>query len=250
MAFTLVGYRESVDTGGVLTQINAIPDQHITFDNKDILVPDWANNFIQAVSISTAITQSRVSSPSLRQRSELDLYPNGISTENEIITGLMNRYERPIALTPGEGLRFSVAETASGGTNCIGLVWLEGERTPAPDGEVETIKATSSTIVTPSTWSLCKLDLSQQLRAGKYAIVGLRVQSASIIAARLVIPGSSYRPGVLGSRASAHVRVDVTSTMRLGNWGEFEHTFVPQLEVLSAREDASQTVYLDVIKIT
>jgi len=250
MAFTLVGYRETVDTGGVLTQINAIPDQHITFDNKDILVPDWANNFIQAVSISTAITQSRVSSPSLRQRSELDLYPNGISTENEIITGLMNRYERPIALTPGEGLRFSVAETASGGTNCIGLVWLEGERTPAPDGEVETIKATSSTTVTPSTWSLCKLDLSQQLRAGKYAIVGLRVQSASLIAARLVIPGSSYRPGVLGSRASAHMRVDVTSTMRLGNWGEFEHTFVPQLEVLSARADTSQTVYLDVIKIT
>ena len=250
MAFTLVGYRETVDTGGVLTQINAIPDQHITFDNKDILVPDWANNFIQAVSISTAITQSRVSSPSLRQRSELDLYPNGISTENEIITGLMNRYERPVELTAGEGLRFSVAETASEGTNCIGLVWLEGERTPAPDGEVETIRATSSTTTTPHRWTLCKIDLSQQLRSGKYAIVGLRVESASLLAARLVIPGSAYRPGVIGSTAAYKVIDDVTSNMRLGNWGEFEHTFVPQLEVLTSSPDTAQTVYLDIIKIT
>ena len=68
MAFTLVGYYENVDTGGSLTQINALSDQHITFDNKDILVPDWANNLIQAIPLNIHINQSRVSAPSLRQR--------------------------------------------------------------------------------------------------------------------------------------------------------------------------------------
>ena len=249
MAFTLVGYYENVDTAGVLTQLNALSDQHITFDNKDILVPDWASNIVQAVPIGVSITQSRLSAPSLRQRSELDLYPNGVASSDSVLAGLMNRLERPIALTPGEGLRFSAAEGASGAAYCVGLVWLEGERTPVPDGEVETIKATSSTTTTPFSWSLCKLDLSQQLRAGKYAIVGLRAESASLNAARLVIPGSAYRPGVIGARAIGHIRDDVTSYMRLGNWGEFEHTFVPQLEVLTTAVDTSQTVYLDVIKI-
>ena len=250
MAFTLVGYYENVDTAGVLTQLNALSDQHITFDNKDILVPDWASNIIQAIPIGNNITQSRLSAPSLRQRSELDLYPNGITTSGTVITGLMNRHERPVALTPGEGLRFSVAEKDAGAVDCIGLVWMEGERTPAPNGEVETIKATSSTTTTQFVWTLCKLDLSQQLRAGKYAIVGLRVQSASVIAARLVIPGSAYRPGVLGVRNVYQIRDDVTSNMRLGNWGEFEHTFVPQLEVLTGTTDTSQTVYLDIVKIS
>ena len=250
MAFTLVGYYENIDTGGVLTQLNALPDQHITFDNKDVLVPDWASNFIQAIALHDHITQSRLSAPSLRQRSELDLYPNGFRTSNAVIAGLMNRIERPIALTPGEGLRFSVAEEASGSVGTIGLVWLEGERTPAPNGEVETIKATSSTTTTPFVWTLCKLDLSQQLRAGKYAIVGLRAVSATLAAARLVIPGSAYRPGVLGVRNVYQIRDDVTSNMRLGNWGEFEHTFVPQLEVLTVGTDTSQVVYLDVVKIS
>lgn len=250
MAFTLVGYYENVDTGGALTQINAVPDQHITFDNKDILVPDWASNFLQAVAMNDTITQSRVSAPSLRQRSELDLTPNGITTTNSVISGIMNRADRPLSLTPGEGLRFSVAETSSGAIGCYGFVWLEGERTPTPDGEIETIRATSTTTTTPSVWTLCKLDLSQQLRSGKYAIVGLRVESATLLAARLVIPGSAYRPGVIGARSPNHMRVDVTSNRQLGSWGEFEHTFVPQLEVITATADTAQTVYLDVIKIT
>ena len=250
MAFTLVGYYEKVDTDGSLTQLNALPDQHITFDNKDILVPDWASNFIQAVALNSTISHSRLSAPSLRQRSELDLYPNGLATSASVITGVMNRFERPLALTPGEGLRFSVQETASEAIDGYGLVWLEGERTPAPDGEVETIMATSSTTTTPHSWTLCKIELSQQLRSGKYAIVGLRVESVSLLAARLVIPGSAYRPGVLGSRKASDMRNDVTTTGGLGNWGEFEHTFVPQLEVLTSSADTAQTVYLEIIKIT
>lgn len=250
MAFTLVGYFEIIDTGGALTQIDALSDQHITFDNKDILVPEWASNIIQVAPIGSHISGARVSAPSLRQRTELDITMRGLGSSSTVLTGIFERTDRPISLEAGEGLRFAVSETASAASHCTGLVWLEGERTAIPDGEIETIRATSATTTIPRQWTLCKLDLSQQLRAGRYAIVGLRVESSNGNAARLVIPGSAYRPGVLTVRSASAVLVDATTDRKLGSWGEFEHTFVPQLEILTASVDTSQVVYLDVVKIS
>jgi len=36
----------------------------------------------------------------------------------------------------------------------------------------------------------------------------------------------------------------------LGNWGEFDHTYPPQVEFLSVSADTAEVVYLDLVKIS
>jgi hypothetical protein len=249
MPFSLVAWSESQDTGAVLTEVAALADQHITTDGDDILVPEWAPNLAAVAALGATITQAQISSPSLRQRTLLDVRPINTGAEPLGAEAWMPRFTRPIPLTPGEGLRALVAEGAAGAEQETVLVWLEGEREDLQAGDIETIRCTSATTLTPYAWTLCTLTLSQQLRAGTYAIVGMRAESAGGIAARLVIPGSQFRPGVVAYDAGSDRSPREFWAGEIGVYGTFDHRFIPQVEFLSVSADTAETVHLDVIKI-
>ena len=248
MAFSLVGWSESIDSA-TLTDIQALLDQHVTTDGDDILVPAFASNIIGVFAFGLMIRGAQISSPTLRKGLMLDVAPLNDSGKPYFPPPFVNRLHRPIALTPGEGLRARVSEGASGASRVGVLVWLQGEYEEPPEGEILTVKARSTTTLTPYEWTLCPLSLTQQLEAGRYALVGARVESAGAIAARFVIPGSEYRPGVIAWDALGDTDMGIFREGRFGTFGEFEHTFIPQVEVLSATADTAEVVYLDVVKI-
>ncbi len=248
MAFSLVGWSEVVDSA-TLTDIQALLDQHVTTDGDDILVPAFASNIIGVFAFGAHITGAQISSPTLRKGLMLDVAPLNVGSEPLSPLPFVNRLDRPIALTPGEGLRARVSEGGSAATRVGVLVWLQGEYEEPPEGEIHTVKATSTTTLTPYEWTLCPLSLTQQLEAGRYALVGARVESANAVAARFVIPGSEYRPGVIGFDGSHATDNGIFREGRFGKFGEFEHTFIPQVEVLGVAADTSEVVYLDVVKI-
>lgn len=248
MAFTLVGWNESQDSA-TLVEHAALADQHITVTGDDIRVPDFANKLIGAFATGANITLARFSSPSLRARNLLDIAPLNVAAEPASPAPYHNYVNRPIELTPGEALQFLAAEDAAGAARQIGLAWLANGIDALPSGEIRTIRATTTGTSTANVWSLFSLTLGQQLEAGRYAIVGFRAQSATCIAARLVIPGSQYRPGVVAFDADSDLDVNVFRNGNLGSWGEFEHTFPPQVEVLTTAAETPDEFYLDVIKI-
>ena len=248
MAFSLVGWSEEVDSA-TLTDIQALLDQHVTTDGDDILVPAFASNIIGVFAFGSNIICAQISSPTLRKGLMLDVAPINESSEPVFPLPFVNRLDRPIALTPGEGLRARVSEESSGATRVSVLVWLQGEYEEPPEGEIHTVKATSTTTLTPYEWTLCPLTLTQQLEAGRYALVGARVESATAIAARFVIPGSEYRPGVIACGSSVSKDNGIFREGRFGMFGEFEHTFIPQVEILSDTADTAEVVYLDIVKI-
>lgn len=250
MPFSLVAYTESQDTGGRLSEVAALSDQHITTDGDDILVPEWAPNLVAVCAIGATISQAQMSSPSLRQRTLLDITPVNTATEPLDNGAWMPLFKRPIPLTPGEGLRARVAEGASGAEQGTVLVWLAGDVEEAPAGDIETIRCTSTTTLTAFSWTLCSLTLSQQLRAGTYAIVGMRAESTGALAARLVIPGSQFRPGVIGCDRPDDILPHEFRLGEIGVYGTFDHRFIPQVEFLSVSADSSEVVFLDVIKIS
>jgi len=248
MSFTLVGYYATVNSE-TLTELEALSDQHVTTSGDDVLIPEFASKLGAICYLSNSITLGQFTAPSLRERSLIDVRP--LNRSNRPFSGrpLLTYWNKPIQLEPGEGARALVAENSLDGVPIIGLVWLMDEITPMPDGEIETIRATSITTTKPYEWTLCPLTLTQQLRAGRYAIVGLRMESANAVAARLVIPGSPYRPGTLGYNASQSDQPLEFRNGGLGSWGEFEHTFIPQVEVLTLTVDTVEEFYLDVVKI-
>lgn len=249
MSFSLVAWSESQDTSAVLTQVAAVSDQHITTDGDDILVPEFAPNLAAVCAIGATLSQAQISSPSLRQRTQLDVSPLNIGAEPLGSQAYMPMFNRAIPLEPGEGLRALVAEGAAGAEQETVLAWLMAEMEDTPAGDIEQIRATATATLTAYGWTLATLTLSQQLRAGTYAIVGMRAYSAGLLAARLVIPGSEFRPGVVGYDVESDYAPDEFRPGELGVYGTFDHRFIPQVEFLSVSADTSEVVYLDVIKI-
>ena len=249
MGFSLIAWSESVDTAGSLTEISALTDQHITTKGDDVLVPAFAPNLMALYAMGATISQAQFTTPSLRERSLIDISPLNIGAEPITNPRIVDFVHKPIPLTPGEGARFRVAEAAVGAEQETGLAWFEGEHEPAPEGQIETIRCTATTTLTPHEWTLCELTLSQQLRAGRYAVVGMSAIAAGAICARLIMPGSGYRPGVLAFDAESDFGTTYGRFGALGKWGEFEHVFPPQVEFLSVSADTAETVYLDVVKV-
>lgn len=249
MAFTLIAWSESQDTSAVLTEVAALTDQHITTKGDDILVPAFAPNLMACYALGATISRAQLSSPTLRKSTLIDFSPLDIGAEPTSNPRIIDYINNPVPLTAGEGLRALVAEGAAGAERETVLAWLTNGLDAAPAGRVETIRCTSTTTLTAFSWSLCELTLSQQLEAGRYAIVGMSAFSTGAIAARLVIPGSAYRPGVIAFDAESDFGTTYARRGELGNWGEFEHVFPPQVEFLSVSADTAETVYLDVVKV-
>lgn len=249
MAFTVVAWSESQDTSNVLTNVAALADQHVTVTGDDVKVPGFASNLIGVYAGGTTITQAQLSSPSLRAQNLKDVIPLNVGAEPTSPPGLSMFNEKPIKLVPAEALQSLVAENAAGAERENVVAFLQGEFKAAPNGEVRTVRATNGSTLIAFTWTLGALTFSQQLAAGRYAIVGMRAQSAGLLAARLVIPGSEYRPGCIGTDSEGDISHEVFRNGTLGNWGEFEHDTPPQVEFLSVSADTSQIVYLDLVKI-
>jgi hypothetical protein len=248
--FSLVAYTESQDSSGALVNVAALADQHITTQGDDVVVPDWANKLAGVCAIGATISQAQMTSPSMRAESLLDVAPVSVGAEPVFPLAYVDLWDKPRTLEPGEGLQALVAETAAGAEQETVLAWLQGDVAAAPDGVVETIRCTATATLTALAWSLATLVLSQSLRAGRYAIVGMRAQSAGLLAARLVIPGSQFRPGVIGTDAAGDQPPMKFRRGDMGqSWGEFEHRFVPQVEFLSVSADTAETVWLDVVKV-
>lgn len=249
MAFSLVAYSESQDTGGVLSPVEAVVDQHITTEGDNILVPSFAPNLAGVFALGATITGAQITAPSLRRTLLYDVAPLNVGAEPVNRPYMHDRFRNPIPLVPSEGLQALISEGAVADEQGTVLVWLESEFEDVGEGDIMTVKATSTTTLTAYEWSLCSITLTQQLEAGRYQVVGMKAISAGAIAARLVLPGSEFRPGVIAGDSIGDVTIPDQRYGKHGVFGEFEHTFVPQVEFLSSSADTSEVIYLDLKKV-
>jgi hypothetical protein len=248
MVFTLVGWSQSIDTGGVLSEIDALADPHIRVEGKKIVVPSL-NKLLGAMAVGATMVDARITSPSLRTVIEHTISPLNADAEPLSPPSYVDMFENPIELVVSEQLTAKTAETATGAVQQTVLAWLgDGPVTPVK-AKFYTIKATSSATLTAYTWTNVPITFDQTLPAGRYQIIGMRAMSAGMIAARLVFPGYPWRPGVIGNDALTDIEA---SRFRFGNagvFGEFTHDSPPTVDCLSVSADTSQTFWFDLVKI-
>ncbi len=247
--FTLVGYSESQDTGGNLTYVAALADQHVRVEGDNIVVPEEMANLCAALAVGATITQARVESPSLRRTLLLDLPEVNVNAEPVFPLAWSEMFTNPIPLDAFEPLRALVAEGAAGAERETVLIWLGDGAQASVGGEIYTVRATSSTTLTAYTWTNGALTFDQTLPAGRYQVVGMRAESTGLIAARLVFVGLPWRPGCVGCDAAGDHIPPIFRRGRLGVWGEFAHDQPPTVDFLSVSADTSEEVWLDLIKV-
>ncbi|GAI91217.1 unnamed protein product, partial [marine sediment metagenome] len=119
-----------------------------------------------------------------------------------------------------------------------------------PAGEIFTIEATATVSGLVGYWVNTAISFVQTLPAGRYAIVGMRVEDTDPLAARLVFPDISPRPGCIGSSTTGTDSIHKFRYGELGNWGEFEHDAPPTVDFLAQADGAvSPEIIFDLIQV-
>lgn len=248
--FTVGGWTASVDQAA-MAAIAGIPDPHLTISGNDLRVPGWANKLMGVYAQGVNITQAQLVSPSLRAFAPFDVEPIDRGAATPSSPNLyVDLYGHEWEFVVDESINFLASEDAAGASRLCGFVFLTDGNYPQASGEIITVRATSATALVAFTWTNVPLTFANVLPAGTYSIVGMRAESAGMLAARLVLPGYGYRPGCLGQIATNKVQ-DVENRFRYGNagvWGTFRNTVPPTVDAFSATADATQTYWLDLIK--
>lgn len=258
--------------------VAGVPDTHVTVQGNNVIVPSQCNRLLGLLAMSQATAgsltnQMQLSSPSLRATTLLDVpcfLANGTVTPANQVPGNDPPYncfkESPIDLVPGEGLQMlSAVDVAAAAENVASVVTLTDGILACPyTGRIETVIADAQQpITTINQWNPTSIIFRQVLRAGTYAVVGMKFQGVSAIAARLVFGNQGARPGVIACNAPAGAATvggfagskDTYDGLfrygRAGIFGVFSHTNPPVLEVMSSATDSAAVMHvaLDLLKI-
>ena len=248
--FTTVAWSESQDTSNVLTAMTALADPHVRVSGDDIIVPGALPWVMGLFGLGANITRARLESPSLRRILNQELGPVDDNATPRSPSRLNDFGSNPIPIDPEEALNFFVSEDTAGAEREYGIAFLtSGVVTPAI-GDIRTVRATGTTTLTANAWTNCALTFDETLPAGTYHLVGARGNSSGVVAFRFVFSGLPWRPGGIGE-----VSVDLVGHRnwrrgRSGVWGTFEHNTPPTVDFLSTSADSSQTLELDLIKVS
>lgn len=247
--FTLVGFYDAT-AHIALAEVDAIADPHVRVSVNDIYVPIW-NKLMAAIALGQNISECRLQSPSLRRLANQRIAPvlASVSPTNVNVNSWLHDFkESPRTLDMAEALN---AFCINGGvTDEFVLVWLMDKLESLPAGELFTVQATASVTGIVGQWVNAAITFTQTLPAGRYAIVGMRAEDTSLLAARLVYPDIGARPGCYASYDTGIDNINLFRYGKLGSWGEFEHDAPPTVDFLAQTAGAiTPEVIFDLVQV-
>lgn len=250
MPFHLCGFSESQDSAA-LVNVAALDDDTLTIAGDDITVPADTPLVIAAHVLGANTTRALLRSPSIiSQRTAYELTPIDVAALPSSPPRTINLFDNPLELVPSEQLNAQAAEDAAGAARSTVLLWLaDGPPAPAEGGAIRKIRASSTLTAVANAWTSGVLTLTDNLEAGRYALIGAMCRSTNLQAFRFIFRGSPYRPGGLGAAVVSSLLPAGQRDGGWGVWGEFEHNELPRLEVLANAADASFTLDLDLARI-
>ena len=247
----LAAFYGSIDPDGALTPIPAVQDQAITTQGNDVRIPDALPNLIGEIALTAEINlvAARVVSPSLRRILEMAVEPIVgaivFGSPPEAIMHPLN----PTPLDADESINFEINSNPAAVGVHYGLIWLSDGPMAPVGGQMYSVRATAAITLAAGVWVNGNLAFGQTLPAGRYQVVGLRARGTNLVAARLVFPGGTFRPGVPAVNVIGDLDAHWFRYGQMGVMGEFEHTTPPTLDALGVT-DTVQNCVLDLVKIS
>ena len=256
MAIHLGGFLEDQDPAGAFVNIAALQDDLLFTEGDNLRVPSLNRVLAVAGGADNAATaRIRLSSPTLDAETRPEITPLNQATgdvEPGSPQAVMSFMDNPLTLGVDEQLKANILSNPSAAASQWALLWFsDGAVQPVTAQNMQTVRGTGSTTVTAQAWSSCNITLDEDLTPGNYQLVGLRVESATAVAGRVVFRTGSppWRPGCLGTDSAADLADDMFRFGRMGIWGGFPFVQLPGIEFLCNAADSAQVVYYDLIKI-
>lgn len=246
-----------IDSAGVFAAVAPLADPMLFIQGNNIRVPVDMPNLLYAAggADGVVIPRWRLTSPSLIARGRPEVKPLNVQNAAAVVPdsppGIAWYMENVLELAPDE-LLFAELNNNPAAAQIQWLLTQFCDRAPTPitGAPIETHRAASAVAAVAAVWTNVVIAFDDALQPGTYAVVGMRPQSATMVAARMVFnndPG--HRPGALGSalaqgKTDSHFRYG-----RLGEWGRFPFTQIPTIDVLCNAADAAQEFEIDLIRV-
>jgi hypothetical protein len=251
MVYTTIAWYKNVQTGGVLTDLSTIKDPHVSQTDLRYVIPEAVRNLAGAFAASANITEAHLETPSLRRVAPLCISPlNAGSVKPTSPVRFMDMFDNPLPLVATEQLSAKVAGSETAAADFVVIAFLSDGPVRPVTGPYYTVKTTASTTLQPWQWTPVTPTFETSLPVGRYQIIGLRAQSPNLIAARIVVPGQPWRPGVLGVNTVTDKEADRFRFGRAGVLAEFDISTGFQIECLAAAADTSEVFWLDLVPVT
>jgi hypothetical protein len=252
--FHTAAWWEDVDPAGLYNLLNAVPDTQITWALTNIQVPPLSHIVALAGGAeNTAAPIMRLLAPSLRTRSLFQIAPLNAQAaahvEPDTPPKVVDLRKTPLAMVVGENAQVELNSNPAAVQCQWCVAWFADGPINPIEGSIFTVRAVGATALVAGAWTNCPLVFDENLPRGRYQIAGMKAISAECIAARLVVPDSRWRPGVLGCDVVEDDDWPGFRYGRFGSFGEFEDTDALTADFLSSAADAAEIVYLDLIQL-
>jgi hypothetical protein len=244
----LAAYFASLTNGSTFAQVAAVNDGVLTRTTANNFILPKPGKIVGAYSAGVSITEARINTPSLRY---VGLPLIGFLNAALVVPS-------PPALTwwgdngpPIPTVDEISIEHSLGGAapeNEFTLLFIQFEKRPVPAGPTYRLEFTGTITASAGTWVSGAMTPTSTLPQGSYAVVGMDCVGTNLAAARLIFPGSFFRPGCLCRNSKTSLPSYLFTNDSMGLYGTFKSVNLPNLEVFSIGANTAQTVYLDVIR--
>jgi hypothetical protein len=240
MAYTTIAWVSQVDASAGLANVAPAVDDHVHVAGNYIYVPAFAKNLAGAYAAGATPARAQLRSPSIRQLFYGEINPMSSGLEPDSPAPMWDIFDSPFPLSEAEPMEALIQAGTGSQYNCVVAFLSDGPVTKDRRPHL-TIRAVGGSAAVAYTWTNSVPTFSDTLPAGEYDIVGFRAQSTTMIAARLFVPGSATRPGVLGSDAITDYVRDRFRHGEAGVLGHFVHDTPPVVQILCTAADAANT---------
>lgn len=245
-------YKAAVTSGASYEQLPGVFDQSLSLDsqNRYIMPGNWE---VLAHHVAGAdLTAARLNAPSLRAMFLPELYPIRAAATPGTPNAPSYLHGQGPKLIQNEPLEVDVSHAVIAASAGWAAIWMAPQFVPAAQGRIQTLLFTASITAVAGSWTAGTMSPSQSLPAGEYEVVGMSCIAANTFYARLIFPGGTvFRPGCLVQAALGDFLLDdFWRFKRMGSYGRFMNTAIPNLEILGdAAGAAAPQVFLDLVKI-
>jgi hypothetical protein len=252
--FHIAAWQQAVDPAGAFVALNAVADPVLTVAGANIQVPSLNRIVALAAGVEQAVAQqARLSAPSRRVLALQRITPvQGNAAAASLPASphrLIDLADTPLQMVTGEQASIEINSNPAAVQVQWGLAWFADDALKPTQGNYFTVRADAAQLLVANAWTNAAIVFAENLPRGRYRVVGMRAQSAGLVAARLVFVGTGsqgpWRPGVMGCISDSHLEYPGFRYGQWGPFGEFEDTDTPTVDFLSATADAAEVVYLD-----
>jgi hypothetical protein len=252
--FTVVAYWDAV-AKAALAPIAGVGDPHVRVVGNDIWIPP-VNSLIAAMAGGIAVTEARLDSPSMRKLSNQRISPVALAILpmqrlvdfDGNISFVNDWLAHPRVLDEGEALEALAIN--GGATDEWVVAFLQDKPEPLPAGSIISVWGTVTLVGVLGVWVNGAIIFQEVLPAGRYAVVGMRVEDPACVAARLVLSASFWRPGCMGCNLPDDSDHPNFRYGKMGSWGEFEQLAPPTMDILANAPGAlTAEVVMDLVQV-